>query len=112
VNATTTTLPAARQVPDTAVHPGIEREQALRMAAVAKALADPVRVQLLDVLRTHAGKLAVYELVLLFQLSQPMISHHLKTLRDAGIIDCRRTGLRAFYFVIPDRLGELSAWLR
>jgi ArsR family transcriptional regulator len=88
-----------------------DRDQALRMSLVAKALADPVRIQLLDVLRTHAGKLAVYELVPLFGLSQPMISHHLKTLRDAGIVDSKRIGLRAFYFVIPDKLGELSIWL-
>jgi ArsR family transcriptional regulator len=81
------------------------------MAAVAKALADPVRIQLIDVLRAHAGKVCVYELVPLFELSQPMISHHLKTLRNAGIVDSNRIGLRAFYFVIPDRLGELSAWL-
>ena len=53
------------------------------MAAVAKALGNPVRLQLIDVLRKHAGKVCVCDLVPLFDLSQPTISHHLKVLRQA-----------------------------
>ena len=60
------------------------------MAAVAKALGDPVRMQLVDVLRKHAGKVCVCELVPLFDLSQPTVSHHLKELRDAGIVGSER----------------------
>ena len=52
------------------------------MAAIAKALADPVRLQLVDVLRKHAGKVCVCELVPLFDVSQPTVSHHLKVLRE------------------------------
>ena len=78
---------------------------------VAKALADPVRVQLVDVLRKHAGKVCVCELVPLFDLSQPTVSHHLKVLRQAGIVGSEREGLWAYYYVIPDALKELSAWL-
>ena len=66
----------------------MEREQ--RRAAwprIAKALGDPMRLQLVDVLRKHAGKVCVCELVPLFELSQPTISHHLKVLREAGIVD-------------------------
>ena len=66
------------------VYPDVEREQAERMAAIAKALADPVRLQLVDVLRKHAGKVCVCELVPLFDISQPTLSHHLKKLRAAG----------------------------
>ena len=66
------------------VYPDIEREQAERMGAVAKALGDPIRMQLVDVLRKHAGKVCVCELVPLFDLSQPTVSHHLKVLREAG----------------------------
>ena len=62
------------------------------MAAVAKALGDPVRLQLVDVLRKHAGKVCVCELVPLFDLSQPTVSHHLKVLRDAGIVGVRAAG--------------------
>jgi ArsR family transcriptional regulator, arsenate/arsenite/antimonite-responsive transcriptional repressor len=93
------------------VYPDVERQQAERMAGIAKALADPVRVQLVDVLRKHAGKVCVCELVPLFDLSQPTVSHHLKVLRDAGIVDSERRGLWAYYYVTPDSLKELSAWL-
>jgi ArsR family transcriptional regulator len=93
------------------VYPDVEREQAARMAHVAKALGDPVRLQLVDVLRKHAGKVCVCELVPLFELSQPTVSHHLKVLREAGIVGSERQGLWAYYFVIPDALKELSGWL-
>ena len=93
------------------VYPDVEREQALRMARVAKALGDPVRVQLVDVLRKHAGKVCVYELVPLFELSQPTVSHHLRVLRDAGLVASERTGLWAYYYVLPGVLDELAAWL-
>jgi ArsR family transcriptional regulator, arsenate/arsenite/antimonite-responsive transcriptional repressor len=93
------------------VYPDVEREQAVRMAAVAKALGDPVRIQLVDVLRKHAGKVCVCELVPLFDLSQPTVSHHLKVLREAGIVDSKRRGLWAYYYVIPDALEDLSALL-
>jgi ArsR family transcriptional regulator len=93
------------------VYPDVERQQAERMASIAKALADPVRLQLVDVLRKHAGKVCVCELVPLFDLSQPTVSHHLKVLREAGIVDSERQGLWAYYYVTPDSLKELSAWL-
>ncbi|MEA2418389.1 MAG: ArsR family transcriptional regulator, arsenate/arsenite/antimonite-responsive transcriptional [Thermoleophilaceae bacterium] len=93
------------------VYPDVERQQAERLAGIAKALADPVRLQLVDVLRRHAGKVCVCELVPLFDLSQPTVSHHLKVLRDAGIVDSERQGLWAYYYVTPDSLKELSAWL-
>src|SRR6476660_7581362 len=92
------------------VYPDVDREQAQRMAAVAKALGDPVRLTLIDVLRKHAGTVCVCELVPLFDLSQPTISHHLRTLRDAGLVGSERQGLWAYYYVIPDRLEELAGW--
>ena len=93
------------------VYPDVEREQAERMGRIAKALGDPIRLQLVDVLRKHAGKVCVCELVPLFDLSQPTVSHHLKVLRDAGLVDSERRGLWAYYYVIPDALEELSGWL-
>jgi len=92
-------------------YPDVERDQAVALAKVAKALGDPVRLQLVDVLKRHAGQVCVCELVPLFGLSQPTVSHHLKVLRDAGIVGSERHGLWAYYFVIPDALKELSAWL-
>jgi ArsR family transcriptional regulator len=93
------------------VYPDIAREQAERMALVAKALGDPIRMQLVDVLAKHAGKVCVCELVPLFDLSQPTISHHLKVLREAGIVGSEREGLWAYYYVNRDALNELSEWL-
>jgi ArsR family transcriptional regulator len=93
------------------VYPDVERAQAARMAEVAKALGDPVRLQLVDVLRKHAGKVCVCELVPLFDISQPTLSHHLKKLRAAGIVNAERRGLWAYYYVKPEALKELSLWL-
>lgn len=104
--------PAGERCCEPVVYPDVERQRAERMATVAKALGDPVRLQLVDVLRKHAGKVCVCELVPLFDLSQPTVSHHLKVLRDAGIVGSERQGLWAYYYVIPDTLKELSAWLR
>jgi ArsR family transcriptional regulator len=104
--------PAGERCCDPVVYPDVEAQHAERMATVAKALGDPVRLQLVDVLRKHAGKVCVCELVPLFDLSQPTVSHHLKVLRDAGIVGSERRGLWAYYYVIPDTLEELSAWLR
>ena len=81
------------------------------MAESLQALGDPVRLQLVDVLRKHAGKVCVCELVPLFEISQPTLSHHLKKLRDAGIVDSERRGLWAYYYVLPGALEELTAWL-
>jgi ArsR family transcriptional regulator len=103
--------PAGQPCCEPVVYPDVERQQAERMASIAKALADPVRLQLVDVLRKHAGKVCVCELVPLFDLSQPTVSHHLKVLRDAGIVDSERQGLWAYYYVVPDTLKELTAWL-
>lgn len=103
--------PAGEPCCEPVVYPEVEREHAVRMARMAKALGDPVRIQLVDVLRKHAGKVCVCELVPLFDLAQPTVSHHLKVLRESGIVGAERQGLWAYYFVIPDALKELSAWL-
>jgi ArsR family transcriptional regulator, arsenate/arsenite/antimonite-responsive transcriptional repressor len=93
------------------VHPSISGERAERMASIAKALADPIRVQLVDVLRQHAGKVCVCELTPLFDVSQPTVSHHLKVLRDAGLASVERRGLWAYYYVNPEAVKELNRWL-
>jgi ArsR family transcriptional regulator len=93
------------------VYPDVERREAGRLATVAKALGDPIRLQLVDVLRKHAGKVCVCELTPLFDVGQPTVSHHLKVLRDAGLVDSERRGLWAYYYVNPAALEELSQWL-
>jgi ArsR family transcriptional regulator len=106
-----TKRPAGERCCEPVVYPDVERAQAARMADVAKALGDPIRLQLVDVLRKHAGKVCVCELVPLFEISQPTLSHHLKKLRAAGLVDSERRGLWAYYYVKPEALKELSAWL-
>jgi ArsR family transcriptional regulator, arsenate/arsenite/antimonite-responsive transcriptional repressor len=106
-----TKAPAGQPCCEPVVYPDVQRAEAERMAKVAKALGDPVRLQLVDVLRKHAGKVCVCELVPLFDLSQPTVSHHLKVLREAGIVGSERQGLWAFYYVNTDALKEVSAWL-
>lgn len=103
--------PAGEPCCEPVVYPDVDRERALRLATVAKAIGDPIRLQLIDVLRKHAGKVCVCELVPLFDVSQPTLSHHLKKLRDAGIVDSERQGLWAYYYVIPGALDDFAAWL-
>ena len=75
------------------------------MAEIAKALGDPIRLQLVDVLRKHAGKVCVCELVPLFDISQPTLSHHLKKLRDAGIVGLRAARAVGLLLRQPRRAG-------
>src|SRR3954469_22501713 len=97
---------------DPVAHPSISSDHAQRIAALAKSLADPIRVQLVDVLRRHAGKVCVCELTPLFDVSQPTVSHHLKVLRDAGLVGVERRGLWAYYYVTPEAGKELARGLR
>ena len=108
---TKTKRPAGERCCEPVVYPDVERAEAERMAEIAKAIGAPIRLQVVDVLRKHAGKVCVCELVPLFDISQPTLSHHLKKLREAGIVNSERRGLWAYYYVIPDALEELSAWL-
>ena len=103
--------PAGEPCCEPVVYPDTARADAERMATVAKALGDPIRLQLVDVLRKHAGKVCVCELTPLFDVAQPTVSHHLKVLREAGIVDSERRGLWAYYYVTDNGLEELTSWL-
>ncbi len=103
--------PAGEVCCEPVARPEIDGQEAERLSAIAKALGDPVRLQIVDVLRRHAGKVCVCELVPLFDVSQPTISHHLKALRAAGIVGVERKGLWAYYYVLPDALEDLRSWL-
>ncbi len=102
---------AGERCGDPVVVPEVDAAAAERIAAAAKALADPVRVQLVDVLRAHAGEVCVCELEPLFAIAQPTLSHHLRKLREAGIVGVERRGLWAYYYVVPEAIEELRAWL-
>jgi ArsR family transcriptional regulator len=93
------------------VTPEVSARRAERLAGLARALGDPIRLQLVDVLRRHAGKVCVCELQPLFDVSQPTLSHHLRRLRDAGIVGVERHGLWAYYYVNAETIEELRTWL-
>jgi ArsR family transcriptional regulator len=103
--------PAGEPCCEPLVHPDVDPARAERLALVAKALGDPIRLQLVDVLRKHAGEVCVCELTPLFPVGQPTVSHHLRVLREAGLVDSERRGLWAYYYVLPGALAELGAWL-
>jgi ArsR family transcriptional regulator len=81
------------------------------LAQVFKALGDPVRLRLLSLIGAHqGGEVCVCELTDAFNLTQPTISHHLKVLREAGIITSDRRGTWVYYRLEPavlDRMGAL-----
>jgi ArsR family transcriptional regulator, arsenate/arsenite/antimonite-responsive transcriptional repressor len=86
--------------------------QAVELAAMFKALGDPVRLRLLSLIASHpGGQACVCEISSSFDVSQPTISHHLKMLRSAGLLDCERRGTWVYYWVIPAALQQLSSVL-
>ena len=86
--------------------------QAAELAAMFKALGDPVRLRLLSLIASHpGGQACVCEISSTFDVSQPTISHHLKLLRSAGLLDCERRGTWVYYWVIPQVLQQLSSVL-
>lgn len=86
--------------------------QAAELAAMFKALGDPVRLRLLSLIASHpGGEACVCEISATFDVSQPTISHHLKLLRSAGLLDCERRGTWVYYRVIPSALHQLSSVL-
>lgn len=82
---------------------------AAEMAARFKALADPVRLQLLSSVASRAGgEACVCDISAGVEVSQPTISHHLKVLRDAGLLTSRRRASWVYYAVVPEALTVLS----
>ena len=82
------------------------------LARVFKALGDPVRLRLVSLIGAHqGGEACVCELTTAFDLSQPTISHHLRVLREAGIIDGERRGTWVYYWLVPAVLERMAALL-
>lgn len=84
--------------------PTLTEEDAVVQARLLKALADPTRLRILSLLSRHEGEACVCEIVENFTLEQPSISHHLRILRDAGLVDYRKKGLWAYYYVRREAL--------
>lgn len=84
-------------------------EEAEDLAALLKALAHPVRLQIVDVLHRLSGQVCVCDLEAHFDLAQPTISHHLKVLRQAGIIESEQRGVWIYYHVRPTAMQRLRS---
>ncbi|MGW2022841.1 ArsR/SmtB family transcription factor [Streptomyces decoyicus] len=90
----------------------LDEGQAVELAKVFKALGDPVRLRLLSMIASRAGgEVCVCDLTPAFDLSQPTISHHLKLLRQAGLIDCERRGTWVYYWLLPEMTDRLAGIL-
>ena len=82
------------------------------LAQVFKALGDPVRLRLVSLIGAHqGGEVCVCDLTEAFDLTQPTISHHLKVLREAGIITSERRGTWVYYRLVPAALERMAALL-
>ncbi|GAB3664390.1 metalloregulator ArsR/SmtB family transcription factor [Nocardioides korecus] len=84
-------------------------EAAARVVPMLKAIADPARLRLLSLVLSHQGAEAcVCDLLPHFDLSQPTISHHLKVLHEAGLLDREKRGTWVFYLARPEAMAALA----
>ncbi len=90
--------------------PPLPKEAAAELAGRFRALADPTRVALVNRL-AGADELCVCDLTSAFDLSQPTISHHLKILRDAGLVESSRRGTWSYYRLVPAAIDALRGTL-
>lgn len=94
------------------VHEALTESSAVELARRFKALSDPVRLRLLSLIAARGGgEVCVCELTEAFDVSGPTISHHLRVLREAGLVDCERRGTWVYYWVIPSALNALARLL-
>lgn len=84
-------------------------DDAEALSAAVGLLAHPIRVQILDLLRRSAGEVCVCDLEAALPVKQPTVSHHLRLLREAGLIDCERRGHWAYYFIQREAVAALHA---
>ena len=103
--------PAAAECgpPSTGLDPSLDVQ---RIAAVAQALGEPVRVQILDVLRRHGEPLCPCELLPLFDgMTRPLLSHHASKLVAAGLVEVERRHRWAYYAAAEGALEEVARWM-
>jgi ArsR family transcriptional regulator, arsenate/arsenite/antimonite-responsive transcriptional repressor len=103
-------LPVLRPICCTSDAPPLPRAAAEDIATTFRALADPTRVAIVNRLST-AGEVCVCDLTAAFELSQPTVSHHLRILRDAGLVEADRRGTWAYYRLVPEAIDTLRAVL-
>ena len=90
----------------------LSEEAAEQASVVLKALGDPVRLRLMSLVASHeGGEACVCDLTGAFDVTQPTISHHLRVLREAGLIGSERRGTWVYYWVLPQALERLGSLL-
>jgi ArsR family transcriptional regulator len=89
-------------------NPALDAE---RVAAVGKALAEPLRVRILDVLRRSETEVCQCELIALFEIKQSLLAHHMKKLVDADLVTVERRHRWAYYSTPTDAFQEMTSWL-
>jgi ArsR family transcriptional regulator len=87
----------------------LSTDAAQRLSSDLQLLAHPIRHQILDILARSPGQVCVCDLETALPVKQPTVSHHLRLLREAGLIDCERHGLWAYYFVQREVLASLRS---
>ncbi len=88
----------------------MDARQAATVTGLLKALAEPVRLRLMSIVLSHeGGEACVCDLTDAFDLSQPTISHHLKVLHEAGLLDRDKRGVWVYYRARPDAISALGA---
>ena len=104
-------LPAAAccRIPDVEM---LSHAEADRLARGLKALGHPIRLQIVHILSQTRGRLCVCEIEAAFDVKQPTISHHLKTLREANLVDAEQRGLYLYYRVLPHAMTLLGDQVR
>ena len=105
VGTATTAMPAVSPL----VGDPIERADAERLAGVLKAFADPARLQLLSLIQSAPeGEASVSDLTAPLGLSQPTVSHHLRILTEAGLLEREKRGVWAYYRLVPAAIAAIA----
>lgn len=94
------------------VKPALSAKEAQQKALVFKALADPNRLRLLSIVKAgESGEACVCDLTEPLDLGQPTVSHHLKILVDAGLLNREKRGTWAYYSLVPGALDDAAGLL-
>jgi ArsR family transcriptional regulator len=88
--------------------PGLAAPEAATLAERLKTLADPIRLRMLDLLASQGEALCVCHITEQFPIHQPTISHHLRLLREASLVDCEKRGVWAYYWATDEGKRSLS----
>jgi ArsR family transcriptional regulator len=89
----------------------LDEPAAVEGATVFKALSDPIRLRLMSIIASAGDEVCVCDITANFTVSGPTISHHLRVLREAGLVECERRGTWVYYWALPDRMQWISALL-